>query len=109
MGEFISELKSILGLTTLLRVARQVISNDCLGLAGQLAYFILLSLFPFVMILVAAAGLVTNDPQSAIKILAENLQVFLPREAVVILESYIDRTLRSTTTGVLFFGILATL
>ena len=109
MGEFVSELRSLLGATVFRRVVRQVVRNDCLGLAGQLAYFILLSLFPFVMFLVAVAGLVTSDPQSSIKVLAENLQVFLPRDAVNILESYIDRTLQSTTAGVLTFGILATL
>lgn len=109
MGEFFKDLKSIFGPTALRRVAYQVIKNDCLGLAGQLAYFILLSLFPFIMFLVAVTGLVTNDPQASLKILAENLQVFLPQDAVNILENYIDRTLQSTTAGVLTFGILATL
>ena len=109
MGEFLSDLKTVLGPTALRRVAHQVLKNDCLGLAGQLAYFILLSLFPFVMFLVAVAGLVTSDPQSSVKVLAENLQLFLPRDAVNILEAYIDRTLQSTTAGVLTFGILATL
>ena len=35
--------------------------NDLLGLAGQLACFFLLSFFPFLIFLVALAGLVLND------------------------------------------------
>ncbi len=35
---FFSDLKSILGLRALKRVGRKVLEDDCLGLAGQLAY-----------------------------------------------------------------------
>jgi hypothetical protein len=42
-----SDLKSVLGLTALKRVGRKVIDDDCTGLAEQLAYFTLFSLFPF--------------------------------------------------------------
>ena len=72
LGEFFSDLRSILGLTALKRVGRKVlIDDDCLGLAGQLAYFILLSLFPFLMFLVSLAGMVMDDPEPALKALTE--------------------------------------
>ena len=107
MKEFIEDLKSVLGLSTLKRVWRRVLNDDCLGLAGQLAFFSLLSLFPFLMFLVALAGLVISDPQTVLRTLTERMQDVLPGDVVGLLVDYIDRTLRSATPSVLFLGILA--
>ncbi len=107
MVGFFSDLKSVLGLGALKRVGRKVLDDDCLGLAGQLAYFFLLSLFPFLMFLVALAGFAMDDPESILRTLAESLRGFLPSDAVGLLVNYIDRTLRGATSGVLFFGVLA--
>ncbi len=74
-----------------------------------MAYFTLLSLFPLLMSLVAVAGLVMDDPESALRTLTESMQGVLPQEGMGLLVDYIDRTLRSATSGVLLFGILATL
>jgi uncharacterized BrkB/YihY/UPF0761 family membrane protein len=78
LGEFFSDLKSVLGIRALKRVGRKVIDDDCTGLAGQLAYFTLFSLFPFLLSLVALAGLVVRDPASLLKVLTERMQGFLP-------------------------------
>ncbi len=107
MSEFISDLRSVLGLGTLKRVGRRVLEDDCLGLAGQLAFFSLLSLFPFLMFLAALAGLVIDDPETVLKTLTERMQDVLPGDVAELLVDYIDRTLRSATPGVLFLGILA--
>ena len=107
MNEFISDLKSVLGLIALRRVGRKTLEDDCLGLAGQLAFFSLLSLFPFLMFLVALAGLVINDPETGLRTLTERMQDVLPRDVAELLVDYIDRTLRSATPSVLFLGILA--
>jgi membrane protein len=104
---FFSDLKSILSLRALKRVGHKVLDDDCFGLAGQLAYFFLLSLFPFLMFLVALAGFAMDDPESVLRTLAESMRGLLPSEAVGLLVDYIDRTLRGATSGVLFFGILA--
>ena len=66
MGEFFSDLRSVLGPGAIRQIALKVRDNDLLGLAGQLAYFFLLSLFPFLIVLVALAGLVLNAPESAV-------------------------------------------
>lgn len=107
MNEFISDLRSVLGLGALKRVGRRVLDDDCLGLAGQLAFFSLLSLFPFLMFLAALAGLVIDDPETVLKTLTERMQDVLPGDVAELLVDYIDRTLRSATPGVLFLGILA--
>jgi membrane protein len=90
-------------------VGRKVLDDDCPGLAGQLAYFTLFSLFPFLLFLVALAGLVIDHPESVLRTLTERMQGLLPRDAVELLADYIDRTLRDASATVLFFGILATL
>jgi membrane protein len=74
-----------------------------------LTYFFLLSFFPFLIFLVALAGLVLDDPESAVRRLVSESAGFLPREAVELLVVYLDRTLRGTGSGVLVFGIVTTL
>jgi membrane protein len=107
LSEFIPDLKSVLGISALKRVGRKTLDDDCLGLAGQLAFFSLLSLFPFLMFLVALAGLVINDPETVLRTLTERMQDVLPRDVAGLLVDDIDRTLRSATPSVLFLGILA--
>ena len=83
LGEFFSDLRSVLGLRALKRVGRKVlIDDDCLVLAGQLAYFILLSLFPFLMFLVSLTGILMDDPESALKALTEATEGVLPEDAL---------------------------
>ena len=109
MREFFSDLKSVLGLGALKRVGRKVLDDDCLGLAGQLAYFVLLSLFPFLMALVAVGGLAINNPESVLETLARRMGGLLPAEAVGLLSDYVDRTLRGRPPGTLFFAVLLVL
>src|SRR5215213_4260580 len=90
MGDFFSDLKSILGRRVLWEVVLGVRRNDLLGLAGQLAYFFLLFFFPFLIFLVSFTGLV-------------------PANAQTLVVDYVDRTLRTTSTGVLVLGILGAL
>jgi membrane protein len=109
LREFFSDLRSVLGPGVLRRVYRKVLDDDCPGLAGQLAYFTLFSLFPFLLSLVALAGLVINDPATLLKTLTERMQGFLPGDAVGLLEGYADLTLRNADPSVLVFAVLATL
>jgi membrane protein len=109
MKDFFSDLRDIVGTGFVARVLIKVRENDLLGLAGQLTYFFLLSFFPFLIFLVALAGLVLDDPESAVRRLIGESAGFLPREAVELLVAYLDRTLRGTGSGVLVFGIVTTL
>jgi membrane protein len=108
LREFFSDLRSVLGPRVLRRVGRKVLDDDCPGLAGQLAYFTLFSMFPFLLSLVALAGIVIDDPATLLKTLTERMQGFLPGDAVGLLEGYIDLTLRNADPSVLVFAILAT-
>jgi len=105
---FYSDLRSLLGPGALRRVSRKVLDDDCLGLAGQLAYFTLFSLFPFLLSLAALTGLVIDNPAALLRILTERMQGFLPNDAGRLLEDYIDLTLTGATPSVLIFAVLAT-
>jgi membrane protein len=109
MKGFLSDLRDIVGPGAVARLLLKVRENDLLGLAGQLTYFFLVSFFPFLISLVALAGLVLNDPESAVRDLVSNSAGFLPQEAVELLVNYLDRTLRGAGPGVLLFGIVTTL
>jgi membrane protein len=78
LREFFSDLRSVLGPAVLRRVIRKVLDDDCPGLAGQLAYFTLFSLFPFLLSLVALAGLVIDDPATLLKTLTEGCKGSCP-------------------------------
>jgi membrane protein len=109
MGEFFSDLKSILGLRMLGEVVLGVRRNDLLGLAGQLAYFFLLFFFPFLIFLVSLTGLVISNPEASLKSLFESLTGLVPANAQTLVVDYVDRTLRTASTGVLVLGILGAL
>ena len=107
--DFLSDLRDIVGPGFLARLLLKVRENDLLGLAGQLTYFFLLSFFPFLIFMVALAGLVLDNPESAVRRLISESVGFLPEEAVDLLVAYLDRTLRGAGSGVLLFGIVTTL
>jgi len=106
MGCFFSDLKSALGPRMLWEVVVGMRRNDLLGLAGQLAYFFLLSFFPFLMFLVSLTGLVMGNPEAGLKGLLEALTGIVPAGARTLVGDYVDRTLRTSSTGVLVLGIL---
>src|SRR5829696_6061045 len=109
MGDFYSDLKSILGLRMLGEVLFGIRRNDLLGLAGQLAYFFLLFFFPFLIFLVSLTGLVIGNPEAGLKSLFEALTGLLPANAQTLVVDYVDRTLRTASTGALVLGILGAL
>jgi membrane protein len=109
MGDFYSDLKSVLGLRMLWEVVLGVRRNDLLGLAGQLAYFFLLFFFPFLIFLVSLTGLVIGNPEAGLKSLFGALTGLLPANAHTLVVDYVDRTLRTASTPVLALGILGAL
>jgi membrane protein len=109
MGDFFSDLKSILGLRMLGKVVLGMRRNDLLGIAGQLAYFFLLFFFPFLIFLVSLTGLVIGNPEAGLKNLFEVFTGLVPANARTLVVDYVDRTLRTASTGALVLGILGAL
>jgi membrane protein len=109
MTRFLADLKRILGPAALRQVARQLLAHDALALAGQLAYFFILFLFPFLIFVVSLVGLVVDNPESILKAVVTSTKGFLPQAAIEILNSYLDRTLRSTSSFIFLISCLLTL
>jgi len=109
MGEFYSGLKSALGPRMLWEVMLGIRRNDLLGLAGQLAYFFLLFFFPFLIFLVSLTGLVISNPEAGLKNLFEVFTGLVPTNAHTLVFDYVDRTLRTVSTGALVLGIVGAL
>ena len=111
MIRFFTDLKHVLAPNTLTRVVRNLLANDAMALGGQLAYFFVLFLFPFLMFLVALGGLLVDDPEAILKTLVIGTQGFLPQAAIEILSNHLDRTLRSPSpfafviSGLLTFAV----
>ena len=109
MGEFFSDLRSILGFRMLWEVLLGMRRNDLLGLAGQLAYFFLLFFFPFLIFLVSLTGLVIDNPEAGLKYLFEVFPALVPANARALVFDYVDRTLRTASTDALVLGIVGAL
>ena len=78
MSEFFSDLKMILSPSVLKREIRQVLENDYVSLAGQLAYFFVLFLLPFHTRAVALVGTVVKA--TIVWLAALTLRVVLQEE-----------------------------
>jgi membrane protein len=92
-----------------MRVLRQLLAHDALALAGQLAYFSLLFLFPFLIFIVSLVGLVMDDPESILEAVVASTKGFLPQAAIEMLNIYLDHTLRSTSSFTFLVSCLLTL
>jgi membrane protein len=109
MTQFLADLKRILGPTALRRVVRQLLENNGLALAGQLAYLFILFLFPFLIFLLTLVGIVVNDPETILKDLARRMESFWPQETVELIRGYLDRTAKSTSLATFISSVLFTL
>ena len=109
MAQFFTDLKRILGPTALRRTVRQLLENDALALAGQLAYLFILFLFPFLIFLVTLAGIAVTDPETALKDLTKRMEGFWPHETIELIRGYLVRTARSVSLATFISSLLFTL
>lgn len=98
MIRFLTDLKRVLGSTALKRLVRQLLENDILPLAGQLAYFFVLFLFPFLVFMVSLVGLVISNPEPILINLATRLEGILPQEAIEPIRTQLSHTLNSVSS-----------
>ena len=109
LKSFLHDMRTLLSFATLKRAAQEFQSDDALGLAAQLAYYLILALFPFILFLVAVLDTFSN-PEFARTILVY-LQQVLPGEVYGIIEGYIEQFLgdENSAPGLLSVGILGTI
>lgn len=109
MVTFFSDLKRVSTLGAAKRVARQVVGNNILFLASELAYLFVLFLFPFLIFAVSLTGIVVKDPESTLTALTVRTQGFLPQEVIELLTAQLGRALRSTSSPTFISSVLFTL
>ncbi|UOY91688.1 YihY/virulence factor BrkB family protein [Ectobacillus sp. JY-23] len=80
-------------------------SDDLAGLASQLAYFFLLSLFPALVFLITIIGYLPLQEQDVLGLLAQ----YAPPDAMKLINENINKVLNKANGGLLSFGLLAAL
>lgn len=78
---------------------------DVFGLSAQLAYFFLLSLFPFLLFLVTLIGYLPIDVQ----VIMEFINVYAPEEIGQLIESNLNNLVQSQRGSILSISIIGTL
>jgi membrane protein len=86
------------------RTGKEVIDDDCLGMAAQLAYYLALALFPALIVLVA---LVSYLPWSVLDGLVGTIDRVAPGEIVRLVRDQISEVASGNSGGLLTIGVLA--
>lgn len=109
IGGFFGDVLSLLRYRTIKRVVQQVGRDDITGLAAQLAFYLTLGLFPFLLVIFSLMGTFSSD-RFAEDLLAYFVQV-LPVQVYDLIEAYAADILRGRNPagGLLSFSIIGTL
>lgn len=78
---------------------------EVMGLSAQLAYFFLLSLFPFLLFIVTLLGYLPIDDRMIIDVLSE----YLPGEVIRMIDQNLTQIVNNRSGGLLSISILGTL
>src|SRR5699024_5059363 len=78
---------------------------EVLGFSAQLAYFFLLSLFPFLLFIVTLLSYLPLDDRMIIDVISE----YLPGDVVQMIDQNLTQVLNNRSGGLLSIGILGTL
>jgi membrane protein len=106
---FLRDLRRLLSFQALKATVQELQRDDAMGLAAQLAYYLILALFPFILVLVSLMGLF-GSPELASKVLGYFRQV-MPEEAYRLVRTFTADIIsgREKRPDLLSFGILFTL
>src|SRR5919107_624570 len=110
LKNFFGDLRDLMRFGTLKATVQEFIRDDALGLAAQLAYYLILALFPFILFLVAVLDAFGSSSPQFVNELFDYLRRVMPAQVFDLIETYTERTLRNedTAPGLLSVGILGT-
>jgi membrane protein len=91
------------------RVWAEINEDDIWGRAAQLAYYFLLALFPLLIFLTAALGLVLGSGEGLRQSMFNYLNQVMPGSAFQLVNTTMTEITNASTTGKLSFGLLAAL
>jgi membrane protein len=89
------------------RTYREVLADDCLGLAAQLAYYFFLALFPALLFLVAIVSFIPIA--GLLDAITVNLGRVAPGEVLSIIQDQILKIAHEKNGGLLTLGMLGTI
>lgn len=106
---FLQDLWKLFSLEALKRTFQKVQKDNVMALAAQLAYYSMLALFPFILVLVALMG-TFSSPKLATEVLGYFNEV-LPTQVYALMETYTSRVLsgENPAPSLLSFGIIGTI
>ena len=109
LKNFFRDMRSLLSFQALKATVQEFVRDDALGLAAQLAYYLILALFPFILVLVSLMGQFGSQ-ELATTVLGYFKQV-TPQEVYTLIEEYTGKIIRgeAKAPGLLSFGILFTI
>ena len=107
--EFLVDMVTLLKYQAIKRTTQQIYRDDILGLAAQLAFYLTLGLFPFLLVIFSLMGTFSSD-RFAEDLLAYFVQV-LPVQVYNLIDAYAADILsgRNPAAGLLSFSIVGTL
>lgn len=91
------------------RVWNEMNRDDCFGDAAKLAYYFLLALFPLLIFLTSAIGLVVGSGNGMRNTLFQYLARVMPSSAFQLIDSTMLEVTTSSSAGKLSFGLLLAL
>lgn len=109
LGSFLRDLRTLTRFATLKKAVEEFQRDDAPGLAAQLAYYLILALFPLILVLVSLMG-TFSSPELAASVLEYFRQV-MPSQVFDLVASYMSDVIsgRNPAPGLLSFGILGTI
>ena len=93
--------------TILARAGRAIYENDCLGSAGELAYFWFLAMFPALLFVVALAS--SFPVQHQIYVIVEGLARVAPGDVLVLVREQLVQIAQGPPRGLLVLSLLGAL
>ena len=111
LKNFFGDLRDLMQVQTLKATVQEFIRDDALGLAAQLAYYLILAIFPFILFSVAVLDAFGSSSPQFVDELFGYLRRVMPAQVFDLIETYTERTLRNedTAPGLLSVGILGTI
>ncbi|MEI5908588.1 YihY/virulence factor BrkB family protein [Bacillus spongiae] len=92
-------------LSFITELGERVKNSEVSGFAAQLAYFFLLSLFPLLIFLVTLLSYLPYTTEDILQVIED----FAPSETLILIRSTLNEVMEKGNTGLLSFGIIATI
>ena len=109
LKNFLRDLRDLASIRALKATVQEFQRDDTLGIAAQLAYYLILALFPFILVLVSLLGTFGSE-ELASEVLGYFQQV-MPEQAYEIIKDFTNNIIsgKAEAPGLFTFGILFTI